>query len=275
MKEYDLRILIQRAYDNIPCNSDSERAAVMAKIFGVEGKVDLSGNGAYRKADIVSLIESAVENKDLAKIPTENLEKIVSHDPGKLDITYELAKDVGKFIGKIPRYIFYGALPAKSQIKNAEKYGENPLHYTIANIIAEAAMNTGLTAYLASNFEFEDNTWGPIMSLIGLYSGANFLIRLLSEDSIGSLPGAIVYYSIIKPINFVMDKYKTKKKEIMEKAKTHAFPYNHLKILGFDGIKPYKPEIQTEETKQLPSPERKAIVNTELVEHLLERKAKK
>ena len=58
-KKYSTK-LIQRIYDNLPCNSESEKAEVMARIFDVENEVNFSENGLYRTADIVSVIETVL-----------------------------------------------------------------------------------------------------------------------------------------------------------------------------------------------------------------------
>ena len=263
--KYSLRNLIQRTYDNIPCDTESEKAAVMTRIFDVEGKVDLSGSGAYRKADIVSLIESAVENKAknmLAK--TDNLEKVVattptvkalSTKPSIVSIVYGMAKDYTKgLLFDIPRKALIGSLPARIQKKLGKKYDEDPLSYTTYNIITEALANTGIVTYLSST-----NNAVAIGTGIGyaVYSIVNTIIRVVKrfgdDESIGSLP-IIASYNLI---NSVHNKYLGKKKELTAILKQKSL------------------QIETTESKQLPSPERKAIVNTELVEEFLGRKLNK
>lgn len=298
-KKYDLRTLIQRAYDNIPCDSKYEKAAVTARIFDVGDEVNLSELGAYRKADIVSLIESALETKEkraLAK--ADNLEGIVQDkkqiekqkELSKGAIVYGLIKDYAISIPKIPRYALFGALPAKIQEKLGKKYGENPLNYTTANIAAESIANAGLIAYFASTINFSNPIPGAF-AMFAMYSGFSLLIRSFIRYDNKETNGIWLIRGLYESIGYTLSAFKKryieKKEELtknlelkqkesakLEQKKTHAFPYNHLEALGFEKIKPYIPEkIESSETKQLPPPERKANVNWPFVEELLERKA--
>lgn len=296
---YDLRKLIQRTYDNIPCDSESERAAVTIRIFDVEKEVNLSELGAYRKADIVSVIESAFENREkrmLAK--TDNLESIVQ-DKEQTEVAYGKIKDCGISISKILKYALFGALPEKLQIKLAKRYGEDPLNYTAANIFAESVAYVGLIAYLTSiSSQVDEYFFGKIIPTVSLYSLFNFLGRFFirfngrrevhgstlcyngKEYDEWMVHGSLLVSGPYKIIEYALSTFKKKyiqKKEELTKwlkpAKSRAFPYNHLEALGFERIKPYIPEkIESSETKQLPPPERKSGVNWKLIEDLLGRK---
>lgn len=267
-KKYDTKLL-QKIYDNINYDSESEKAVVMARIFDVDKEVDFSGEGAYRKRGIVSVIESALEDKEkrmLAKIP-DNLESIVAQNSTELgmgNIVYELIKDYAKNILKLPRYALFGALPAKIQEKLGKKYGENPLNYTSANIVAESIANAGLIAYLASTINFHKGPW-----LVGtfvvfcFYSGFNTLCRSFIRFDNNDANGNCLIRGLYESIGYTL--FTFKKRYIAKKEVLTARLEQKKKL----------PKIETTEIKQLPSPELKAIVNTEFVEEILNRELKK
>lgn len=247
--KYDLRNLIQRIYDNLPCDSESEKAAVMARIYDVEEEINLTENGAYRKVDIVSLIESALEDKEkrmLAKIP-DDLESIVAPNPtspSKGKVVYGIITDYAKNILKLPRYALFGALPSKIQENLGEKYSEKSLNYTTTNIIAESVANAGLIVYLAHTIDFNKPSNLSVGGFIAFcfYSGCNLVyrsfIRIDNKDTNGNLFIRALYDSVDYTLSALKKKYITKRQELTVKLE-------QKKKLS---------QIETTETKQLPSP---------------------
>lgn len=262
MDDNNLLKIIQRTYNNIPCNSKSERAAVTARIFDVEKEINLTENGAYREADIISKIYSSVKEKErrmLAKSSNDNLEMIVDDtESGKLEIISGLAKDSLETSlntsYKMLRPFLFGALPRHVQYNLAKKYNEKLTDYIRKNLIAESAIGVGLIGYMMSIAYSKDHF------LIFLVSGSLLSINAIARSmySKGSLPVSIAYHLFISPIKYAQNKYQEKKKELKEKK------------MAKKAI-----ELEQSETKQLPSPEVKATLNIGLVEELLGRELNK
>lgn len=107
----------------------------------------------YRKAykDPIQTLDKICGKLEIVDAEFQSIDDVVKHQPkpSKLKVA---AKGTLNLVKKTHiqhwYYPFVGMLPAKYQQKIAEKLGDNPLAYTLSNIIAEIPIMAGTGMYL-------------------------------------------------------------------------------------------------------------------------------
>ncbi len=175
-------------------------------------------------------------------------------------------------------YLYYplvGFLPAKYQGKIAEKYGDNPLHYTISNIAAETLAVAGAIAgySMYSDGKSADRALSLGLSLGVAYGLINLVVRGIAsqqnnkkhnvEAAGGFLLISLPIYAILCSIaavkatkNAIIDSFSSAYKELEQNRETT----NILPVRPIPS--PPEPSPETAEARFLNTP---AIVNPLLI----------
>ncbi|MBU0469893.1 MAG: hypothetical protein KKA62_00735 [Nanoarchaeota archaeon] len=178
----------------------------------------LEGQPIYRRSaeELTAVVEKICgqEVEEVYSPKADGLDHVVTqnYEPSTLKVAL---KGTANLINKTRWYYpLVGMLPGKYQEKIAEKLGDNPIHYTGANIVAEMIGVSAATSLYS----------GSILLGVACSFGCFFYRQLLEEDLVvGSVIITIPYYlaKLVKTagkgvVGAVKDSYSSASQQLKE-----------------------------------------------------------